>query len=121
MTLEVFLLLALLGIKHFLADFVFQFPYMVQEKGTYGALGGVHHAAFHASLTFFVLLIVASSSAWVIPLAAADGLIHYHIDWIKQQLNRGLTVKDDMWWVWFGADQAAHYLTYVGIIYVITS
>ena len=121
MTWEVFLLLSLLGIKHFLADFAFQFPYMVKEKGTYGALGGVHHAAFHASLTFFVLLIACSSSPWVIPLAAADGLIHYHIDWCKQQLNRGYTTADKQFWFWLGADQAAHYLTYVGIIYVITS
>ena len=120
MTWEVFLLLSLLGIKHFLADFVFQYDYMVKEKGIYGALGGIHHAAFHASLTFFVLLIVASSSALVIPLAVADGLIHYHIDWLKQQLNRGLTPADRKFWIWLGADQAAHYLTYIAIIEIIT-
>ena len=122
MTWEVFVLLALLGIKHFLADFVWQFDYMLREKGIYGATGGLHHAAFHASLTFFALLLAGlAENPWVIPVALADGVIHYHVDWVKQQLNRGLTTADRMFWVWMGADQAAHYLTYIGIIYVITS
>ncbi len=121
MTWEVFLLLSLFGIKHFLADFPLQYQYMVQEKGTYGATGGLHHAAFHASLTFFVLLLAGySANPLLIPLALADGVIHYHIDWAKQQLNRNLTIKDDRWWTLMGLDQCLHYLTYVGIIYVIT-
>lgn len=121
MTCEVFLLLSLLGIKHFFADFVFQYDWMVQEKGIYGAEGGIKHAGVHAVGTFIVLMLVMSHSPWIIPLSLADGVIHYHIDWAKQQLNKNLTVKDNMWWAWFGADQALHYLTYVGIIYVITS
>lgn len=121
MTIGVFILLALFGIKHFFADFVLQKTYMVREKGIYGAEGGIHHAAFHAAGTFVVLVMVVSASPWVIILSLADGVIHYHIDWCKQQLNRGLTVKDDLFWVWFGLDQALHYLTYIGLIYVITS
>jgi len=120
MTWEVFLLLSLLGIKHFLADFVFQYDYMVREKGIYGAGGGVQHAMAHGIGTFFVLMLVMSHSPWVLFLSIADSVVHYHIDWCKQQLNRNLTISDKMWWAWFGLDQAAHYLTYVGIIYVIT-
>ena len=119
MTVGVFILLALFGIKHFFADFVFQYEYMVREKGTYGATGGIHHAGVHAIGTFIVLMLTISASPLTIPLALIDGIIHYHIDWCKQQLNRNLTIKDDMWWVWFGADQAAHYLTYIGIIAVV--
>ena len=119
MTSEVFLLLCLLGIKHFLADFVLQYEYMVKEKGIYGALGGVQHAGVHAIGTFIVLMMVMDTSPWVMFLSLADGVIHYHVDWVKQQLNRSLTVKDDMWWALFGADQAAHYLTYIGIIAVV--
>ena len=121
MTLDIFVLLALFGIKHFFADFVFQYAYMVREKGTYGALGGIHHAGVHAMGTFIVLMLVMSANPLTIPLALADGVIHYHIDWCKQQLNSDLTVKDDMWWVYFGLDQALHYLTYIGLIYVIAS
>jgi len=32
----VVILLALFGVKHFLADFLWQFPYMVRDKGHYG-------------------------------------------------------------------------------------
>ena len=49
-------------------------------------------------------------------MAAFDGLAHYHIDYIKQKLNYGLTPNDRKFWIWLGADQALHYLTYVGII-----
>jgi hypothetical protein len=31
-------------------------------------------------------------------------------------LNKGLTPADRMFWVWFGADQGLHYLTYIAII-----
>jgi hypothetical protein len=118
MTTTVFILLALFGIKHFIADFVMQYDYMLREKGIYGAEGGMHHAAVHAALTLFILVFFAHSANDIIFLSLADGIIHYHVDWAKQQLNRGLTTADRMFWVWMGADQGLHYLTYIGIIYV---
>jgi hypothetical protein len=48
--------------------------------------------------------------------ALFDSLAHYHIDWSKQQLNKGLTPVDRKFWIWFGLDQCLHYLTYVAII-----
>ena len=48
--------------------------------------------------------------------ALFDMAVHYHIDWAKQQLNKGLTPADRVFWVWFGLDQALHYLTYIAII-----
>ena len=109
----VVLLLALFGIKHFICDFLLQFGYMLRQKGTYGAEGGIHHAALHGSFTFLIL-------SWCFPMAIWAGFLdfvaHYHIDWCKQQLNRDLSITDRMFWVWFGADQALHYLTYIAII-----
>jgi len=107
------LLLALFGIKHFICDFVLQFNYMLREKGIYGAFGGLHHAMMHGACTFAIL-------SWFFPFALWAGFLdfiaHYHIDWAKQQLNKGLGPADRMFWVWFGADQTAHYLTYIAII-----
>ena len=120
MTLTVFLLLVAFGIKHFLADFVLQFPYMLGEKGIYGATGGVHHALLHAAFTFFILVFVATSANEMIGLAALDFAIHYHVDFIKQQLNKQLTTADRRFWLVLGLDQGLHYLTYIGIIYVAT-
>jgi hypothetical protein len=110
----VILLLALFGIKHFICDFLMQFPYMLAQKGTYGAEGGIHHATIHGIWTWFILLPFVGAAA-VFP-ALFDMAAHYHIDWAKQQLNKGLTVADRMFWVWFGADQGLHYLTYIAII-----
>jgi hypothetical protein len=116
MNQTVFILLALFGIKHFIADFLLQFPYMLRDKGTYLATGGIHHAATHASWTLLISVFFCHNGHDVITVAAFDWLAHYHIDYIKQQLNRGLTTADRMFWVWLGADQALHYLTYVAII-----
>ena len=121
MTWEVFLLLSLFGIKHFIADFPLQFQYMVKEKGTYGAVGGLHHSMIHAVFTLFIITFAVDDAYLALLLALADGILHYHIDWAKQQLNRNLTIKDDRWWTLMGLDQCLHYLTYVGIIYVVTS
>ena len=110
----IILLLALFGVKHFICDFLLQFPYMLAQKGTYGAEGGIHHASMHGIWTWFVLLPFLGTAA-VFP-ALFDMAAHYHIDWTKQQLNRGLTPADRMFWVWFGADQGLHYLTYIAII-----
>jgi len=116
MTATVFILLALFGIKHFICDFMLQFSYMVREKSTYGAAGGIHHAALHASFTLLICIFFANNVHDAVTVAAFDGLAHYHIDYIKQKLNYGLTPNDRKFWIWLGADQALHYLTYVGII-----
>ena len=120
MTVTVIILLALFGIKHFIADFLMQYDYMLREKGIYGATGGVHHALVHASWTFLILVPFIHSADQLLILPLVDFVLHYHIDWAKQQLNRGLTPADRQFWGWLGADQALHYLTYVGIISYVT-
>lgn len=117
----VILLLALFGIKHFICDFVLQYPYMLAEKGTYGAAGGIHHAGFHALGTVIVLLLCGLAIVDVIVLSLIDGVAHYHIDWVKRQLNTGLTPADNKFWIILGGDQAMHYLTYVFIIGLIVA
>ena len=116
----VILLLALFGVKHFICDFLLQYPYMLAQKGSYGAIGGIAHAITHAVGTLIVLVLVLpwglSAHIAALILSIFDGVAHYHIDWAKQQLNKGLTVADRMFWVWFGADQGLHYLTYIAII-----
>lgn len=119
----IILLLALFGIKHFVCDFLLQYPHMLAQKGIYGARGGIEHASIHALGTIIVLCIALPWDPAVhvaaVFLGLVDGIIHYHVDWLKQQLNRGLTTADRMFWVWFGADQGLHYLTYIAIIGVL--
>jgi hypothetical protein len=114
----VLILFALLSIKHFLADFVFQTNNMVLEKGNYGAKGGIYHSLIHALLTGLVFWSVLDSIGLVMFIAILDGVIHYHIDWAKININRSrkLTPADQSFWFWLGVDQLMHYLTYVGLI-----
>jgi hypothetical protein len=115
----IIILLALFGIKHFICDFCLQFPYMLAEKGIYGAEGGRHHALIHTAGTFLVLAVTIFSIEVAVFLAFLDGLVHYHIDWAKTNLSRKYTPADQEFWLWLGADQGLHYLTYVGIIAII--
>lgn len=118
------LLAILLGLqaKHFLFDFVFQSDWQVRHKGTYGHAGGLVHAGLHAAGTFVVMLVVLTMGVASLPLAlgiaVADFALHYHIDWIKAQISRrmGLTPDRHAFWIALGADQAAHHLTYIGLI-----
>lgn len=111
---EIVMLLALFGAKHFVCDFLLQYPYMLAEKGIYGAQGGLEHAGIHGIFTVIVLAPFIGIIA-VFP-AIFDFLVHYHVDWAKQKLNAGLTPADRKFWIWFGLDQCLHYLTYVIII-----
>lgn len=112
----VVIVMLLLQIKHFVADFVLQTHQMVIEKGTYGARHGIYHSLIQAAGTFVAL-------AWIHPgiglLAAIfDFIVHYHVDWAKMNINRkyGYTPADNKFWLWLGLDQLAHQLTYVLIV-----
>lgn len=117
--IAILILMSLFIAKHFICDFCFQFNYMLAEKGTYWAKGGLHHALIHAAGTFLVLSVVIYEIEWAVVFALFDGIIHYHIDWCKVQLSRGLTATDRQFWIWIGLDQALHCLTYVLIIAIL--
>ena len=115
-TVELILvILILLEIKHFLADFVFQSDYQIQHKGTYGHWGGIQHSLYHSVGT---AAIFALFTPWFLILGLLDFLIHYHIDWAKMNINqwRSVTIKDREFWIWLGADQLAHQFTYIGLV-----
>lgn len=113
-------LMCLFILKHYLADFTFQTPRMIEEKGTYGARGGIDHAVVHALFTLVILMYwIPFFEPWLLlaaALAILDGVLHYHIDWAKMNLGQGLTPADKCYWTLLGVDQMLHYLTYILII-----
>lgn len=109
-------LLVLFGIKHFVCDFVLQFPWMMSDKGEYAARGGVLHALCHGVFTMLIVLVLYLDTDLAIATALIDAIIHYHMDWLKTLKTKDMDLKDRRYWVWFGADQCVHYLTYVLII-----
>ena len=50
------LVLVLLFVKHFLADFCWQSDRMIRDKGHFGRLGGLQHAGLHGVLTYVILM-----------------------------------------------------------------
>ncbi len=113
------IILGLLFSKHFLADFVWQTEKMVVGKGQYGKWGGIHHSGLHALLTYVILVHVLPIQDCAM-IAAFDFIIHYHTDWAKMNIARGLTPQDKMYWFWLGLDQLVHSVTYIVIGYVVS-
>jgi hypothetical protein len=109
--------LVVLQIKHFVCDYPLQTAYQLRNKGTYGHPGGMIHALIHMVGTSAAFLVVQPTLALGAGLLVAEGLIHYHVDWTKENLNRRLgytTANNGFWWA-IGADQLIHHLTYSAI------
>lgn len=123
MTEPFFWLLISLLTKHLIVDFPLQaFPYQYKNKGTYGHPGGILHSGLHVIGTFIVLMFFVDFQTSLL-LAIADGVLHYHIDWAKMNINAklgwGPTTHEQFWWL-LGLDQYCHMLTYVWILWVLT-
>jgi hypothetical protein len=120
-------LITVLFVKHFVVDFLLQDPYQYLNKGTYGHLGGIVHSGLHTIATFVLLGLIGlayphfhPTFELVVAIALIEGIIHYHIDYLKVNINTklgwGPTTHEEYWWL-LGADQLLHSLTYVGIVW----
>ena len=106
-------------LKHAAADFYLQRPYQFLNKGTYGHPGGIIHSAIHVALTPVVYLLLAPASILLaVGIALGEFILHYHIDWLKEQVTHrnGWTVRDRGFWYALGTDQLVHGLTYLLIV-----
>ena len=80
-------LVTCLLVKHMIADYALQSPFMFKNKGRYGHPGGLLHAAVHVALTAPVLLILPPHDLKIAGyILAAEFITHYHIDWGKEQI-----------------------------------
>ena len=113
-------LITLLIIKHTIADYFMQYSWMIKDKGTYGAWGGIAHSGYHGLLTFVVLLLFVNPDIAFL-FGVLDSIIHYHVDYVKSNFwkSKKLTAMDQQYWIAHGVDQLAHLLTYIGIIYIL--
>jgi hypothetical protein len=113
---------AVLMFKHAVADFYLQTAYQYLNKGTYGHPGGFIHAAIHVALTPLVYLVLGPGSLVIAgAIALGEFLLHYHIDWAKEQITHGngWTAQDRGFWFALGTDQLLHGLTYLAIVAVL--
>lgn len=112
--------MALLLIKHAIADFLLQTAYQRATKGTYGAWGGLAHSATHIALTAPILLLFPGVGlVRGATILAGEFVVHYHLDFLKDQAVRrfGWTSHHTPFWWALGLDQLMHGLTYVAIVW----
>lgn len=116
----IFISLTLLFIKHWYIDFVNQTMEEVNGKGIYGNKHGLWHSIKHGICTSIIFLLVSQNTLLSISLGLIDFITHYHIDWLKININKKYDYKIDkpMFWVWLGADQLVHSLTYLTLVYI---
>jgi hypothetical protein len=105
-------------LKHFLADFPLQTPYMLGKGKREGwELPLLAHCSVHVGATFLILLVAGLGWA-AIPIALAEGAAHFVIDRLKAHPDLGgrwNPSQPQFWWA-LGADQLAHNLCYLAIV-----
>jgi hypothetical protein len=117
----ILVLLAVLLAKHYVFDFVLQTPYMFRNKWIYGHPGGILHAGLHALGSIPAILILPPSFLIALAIVVGEFVVHYHIDWTKEQIERRLklTPSDSGHFYLLGADQLLHQLTYIGMVAIL--
>ncbi len=121
MTTVAITLLVLLFVKHFICDFVLQTPWQIAQKGIYGAPGGLIHSGIHVLATLAILLVMAVPVKVVLTVLVVEYIVHYHVDWGKEQIVRRLKWgMGARFWNAIGLDQLVHGLTYIAIAVYVT-
>jgi Protein of unknown function (DUF3307) len=117
----VLVLLLLLQIKHFICDGPLQTKAIVDGKSIYGNRLGLLHAGTHGLGSLIALAWFGLGWKMVFALAAADMVIHYHIDFTKENIVKShgwTTATREFWWA-LVADQFLHHLTYLAIATIV--
>lgn len=118
---QILLLVAALQVKHFICDGPLQTRAMVEAKGHYGQPLGLLHALIHGVGTALVLTGFGFAAPMALLLGLLDLAIHYHVDFTKENVVRkaGWTPAQGPFWWALSADQTAHQLTYLLILYIL--
>ena len=115
--------LAVLATKHTIFDFFLQSLSQIKNKRIYGHPSGLLHAAGHAAGTCLVFVVMPAPVAVGIGIVVAEFALHYHIDWLKEQIvyRRKYGPAQNAFWQAFGIDQWLHQVTYIGIAVVLAA
>jgi Protein of unknown function (DUF3307) len=107
----------ILQIKHFICDYPLQTLYQLKNKGKYGHPGGIIHSGIHVLGTMVTFIVVTPTLALGAAIVVGEFLVHYHMDWAKDNIIRraGYVPSDREFWWAIGGDQLVHHLTYIVI------
>jgi hypothetical protein len=123
--MEIIVLLFLLQIKHWYADFKIQTYMQTVKKGIWLDPIGLSHSIDHMwgsmlALLFFSVIMTPIIWWLIIVIAIAEAIVHYLIDFTKVKFG----CKDNtnpMFWNQFGLDQLAHQTCYLLIVLYLLS
>ena len=118
--MEILLLILLLQIKHWYADFKIQTYMQTVKKGVWLDPVGLSHTADHIWCSFVALLVfnlfIPLPAISVILVVLVEGITHYIIDFVKVKYG----IKDNtkpLFWNQFGLDQLAHQSCYLLMVW----
>jgi Protein of unknown function (DUF3307) len=114
------LLLLALQAKHVVCDGPLQTARMVREKSLYGKPQGLLHALVHVGGSAVVLGFWGFPLPLIAGLAGLDGIIHYHVDYAKENIVKAMgwgPVQGPFWWAII-ADQAMHHMTSLLLVWL---
>ena len=120
-TENIFYLLVLFQVKHFLADFPLQREYMLKKFSPNWDffLPLCLHSGVHAVLSLCIVLAFGLTNLWW--LAILDFVIHFVMDRIKsgpRYLGRFNDRSRPGYWNVLGFDQMVHHLTHMYLIWI---
>ena len=112
----------LLQAKHWYADFFIQTYDQTVKKGVYGDPVGISHSLDHMLWTVIALLLFSLihpvEPVMILTISILEGFAHYHIDWFKVKYGTK-NMMSPRFWREFGADQMAHHICYLFIIWLL--
>lgn len=115
----IFILMVVFQLKHFAADYIFQYNYMLKKvsPGWEFLAPLVLHCGVHAILTLFICFYFTPHLWW---LALVDFTIHFFLDRFRsgpRYLGRFKDPNKSIFWWILGGDQLAHHLTHIWIVW----
>lgn len=108
-------LLGLLQVKHFLADYVLQNSYILENRRRILHPAGYIHAFIHVALTAGLLMFFTGDVKLISMIAAGEFVFHVLVDLAKDNWlhSRKLNSSNaEFWWVQ-GLDQLLHQISYI--------
>jgi hypothetical protein len=119
---EALILILLLQIKHWYADFKIQTYMQTVRKGVWADPVGISHSGDHVYTTLIALLVfsffIPLNPLLVLLVAFAEGIVHYIIDYTKVRYGCKDNTKP-LFWNQFGLDQLAHQATYLVMVFLL--
>lgn len=117
----IFILMIVYQIKHFAADYIFQYNYMLKKVSPdWDFLAPLAlHCGVHGLLTVVICLFINPSLFW---LGFVDFSVHFALDRLRsgpKYLGRYKDLNNSIFWWILGADQMFHHLTHIWLVWYI--